>query len=138
MRKGICKHCLGTRDRQCALGIDVRILVGGSDFGWFLRRPCYRKDVHGADVVTEITCDKYEDPTDKEIAECEAAFTEMERRFLLTLPITERIRREHHGYNWEGIVACPVCSGNLLLRHAGVNGHIQGSCTTKDCLSWME
>lgn len=138
MRKGICKHCLGTRDRQCALGIDVRSLAGGPDFGWWLRRPCISVDYYGAPCKGTVPCDKYEDPTDKEIVDSEAQFAEMERRFLLTLPITERIRREHHGYDWEGIVACPVCSGNLLLRHAGVNGHIQGSCTTKDCLNWME
>jgi len=138
MRKGICKHFLGSQDRQCALSVDVRSLVGGPDFGCWLRRPCISVDYHGTPRTGTIPCDKYEDPTDADIAACEAAFAEMERKFTLAQPVAAQIRDKYKGVDWSGVVACPVCGGHLALRHYGMNGHIHGKCATKDCLSWME
>lgn len=38
----------------------------------------------------------------------------------------------------EGQVECPRCHGTLNYSIASVNGHIWGSCETKDCLSWIQ
>jgi hypothetical protein len=35
--------------------------------------------------------------------------------------------------------ACPACDvGTLTIAISGYNGHTQGRCSTKGCVSWIE
>lgn len=83
-------------------------------------------------------CDRRESPTpeavQKEINDWEA----LDKRFQTTLPIIERLKREHKGQSWRGVEPCPICGKNLHLSIAGYNGHVHGRCETDGCLNWME
>lgn len=73
-----CRHWsnpfVGDRRRDtCALGIDIRKLVGGPDFGWGCRMPCIRGAFHRPGEAA--TCDKREPYTAEEIAAHEAEMT---------------------------------------------------------------
>lgn len=37
-----------------------------------------------------------------------------------------------------GVIQCPKCKEDLKYAKIFSNGHTHGTCTTKDCLSWME
>lgn len=38
-----------------------------------------------------------------------------------------------------GVIDCPVCKkGKLRFTRAACNGHIHASCSTEDCVRWME
>lgn len=67
MKKGICKYYGRSVvfKENCAKNINVRKLVGGQDFGWLIRTPCFK------DHKIAIKCDEYIDPTEKEIKEAE-------------------------------------------------------------------
>ncbi len=38
----------------------------------------------------------------------------------------------------QGEVECLVCKGKLRYSVSAVNGHMWASCSTKDCVRWME
>ncbi len=65
-KKGVCKYYKGLifSNGICTNGINVRELVGGNFFGWLSRTPC--KKAHGSEVSP---CDKYVEPSGKDIAE---------------------------------------------------------------------
>jgi len=124
-KKGKCKHFTGIQNDVCKAGVcydDVRPI------------PCltkYRRE-------NSPTCERYEEPTDEEVADDEAyiqARMEMHRK--AGAAIVE-VKRQHKGKNWVGVITCPVCEGNLHVSHAAYNGHVHGRCETEDCLSWME
>lgn len=119
----------------CALGIDVRRLVGGSDFGWLRRHPCYFKN---RDQPGFVPCEKAEPHTEEEIEQHEREVDLAVDRLLARLPLIEQLKSEHRGKNWSGSIVCPECGGTLNLSHAASNGHVSGRCSTEGCLAWME
>ena len=141
MKKGVCKHYNGTGlgpknlvggKHCCEVGVCIRDLVGGPDFGWAVRTPCFK------DHKTDVACDKYEEPTAKELSAYKAETRRLLKRMELTFPLIEKVKRENKGKDATGIVECPVCKGRLCWSHAAYNGHVWGRCETKDCLAWME
>jgi hypothetical protein len=43
------------------------------------------------------------------------------------------------GKGGDGTLPCPICkTGTLHYSVAAYNGHLWGTCTTKDCVRWME
>lgn len=42
------------------------------------------------------------------------------------------------GRGGRGSLVCPVCGGQLRFSVAAVNGHLWGSCSTPDCVKWMQ
>lgn len=63
---------------------------------------------------------------------------EIFKKFSLASHLIQKVKKEHRGTDWKGIVVCPVCGGQLHMSHDAYNGHVWGHCETKDCLSWME
>jgi hypothetical protein len=145
MQRDTCKHYTGSyHNRQCGAGVtysDVTPKVGTP--GWVFLQPCkIATDPHALNVIQELgpqgTCDKFELPSAEEVrAENEAMETHF-KQFQLTLPLIERIKREHKDEDWQGVEVCPVCQGRLHLSITAYNGHVWGKCDTEDCLSWME
>ena len=99
---------------------------------------------HGKSVVDEKgpqgVCDKYEEPTDEEVAEADAEMERVVERMKRTLPLIARIKAEHadDSHDWSGTEECPECGGVLHLSHSKYNGHVWGKCETDGCLWWME
>jgi hypothetical protein len=83
-------------------------------------------------------CDKFEEPSEKDLAEHKAMIDESDRRMRLTLPIIKRIKTVFRGKDWTGTEVCPVCGNKLHLRHSGYNGHMMGKCETQNCINWIE
>jgi hypothetical protein len=56
--KNVCKHYHarpGLR-YECELGVDIRALVGGSDYGWLTRMPCVTTSLSREQVTCERRC----------------------------------------------------------------------------------
>ena len=145
-----CKHYNGTVNPACDAGIkyeSVRVdhepiqyrREGRHSINTVTRSlPCFQFE-----NFADAKCDKCEFPTSEEIA------AEKERREVLLAQtlIARAAIVVACGGPWKrgkptasGSVACPRCGQKDSLRYsrAGVNGHIHASCTTKDCLAWME
>lgn len=118
----------------CKLGIDLDVLVGSEKMGWRCRLPCSL----GSYSHHVIPCSKFEPYTVQEIQADDLEFEEAMARFMLAGPLLRKIKAEHKGTNWSGVVECPSCNGRLHLSHAKCNGHIWGKCETEGCLSWIE
>ena len=134
MKSGTCVHFTGMQNKTCKAGVNYREHVGGPDFGWGCRMPCltkYREEGW-------MPCDKYQEPTEEQIAESDRLVKQFMDRMLLTFPLINKIKRDHKGQSWQGVEECPACKGKLHLSHAACNGHVWGKCETKGCLSWME
>lgn len=113
MIKGTCKHFRG-RD-GCALGIDIRALVGGPDWGWGRRKPCNAETMRATSLppINPAPCDQYEEPTAQEVAESEAR---MQRAEDAMMAVVVQGRTD---------VPCPECGETL-----GAAGCPAG------CVSW--
>ncbi len=97
---------------------------------------------HGLAVIEKYgpqgTCEKYEEPTPKDLASYDDQIAMATARMKKTLPLVARVKAEHKGESWHGTEPCPVCGGVLHLTHAACNGHVWGRCETEECVSWME
>ena len=136
MRKGACKHFTGLMSKQCDLSVNYHKLAGGSMPGWASKLPCYPAKL--GSNIERVSCEKYEEPSDVEIAEFEKQITEMTKRFEAVFPLVKQVKEEHKGTDWKGVMECPVCKKRLVMLHSGYNGHVWGQCETRGCLSWME
>lgn len=76
--------------------------------------------------------------TIEEVEEDDRLADESFARFLLSQPLIAKIKKEHKGESWSGVVDCPACKGKLHVGIAAYNGHTRGKCETKDCLNWIE
>ena len=140
-----CKHYNGWyHNDTCLAGVCYRDVTPRSDEpGCAIRKPCQPIDTpHAKKVIAEDgpqgTCDKYEEHTAGERDEIMAELNKHADMLRLTLPIVRRVKDEHKGHEWQGVVECPVCKGKLHLSHAAYNGHVWGRCETEGCVSWME
>lgn len=141
-----CKHCNGTYFNEiCDAGVAYVAVTPQPDKpGSAYRRPCVGLVTcdHGRETLKnhgpQGTCDKYEEFTEAELAAQDAAMQASMDRMKLTLPVVGKVKKEHKGENWQGVVVCPVCGGELSLSHAACNGHVWGRCATDGCVSWME
>ena len=118
---------------RCALGIDIRGLVGGPDRGWLKRHPCYLPNKGEPGFVA---CDKAEPFTREELAEDNRIHKALVARTLASLDLMERVKRERQG----GEFPCPApgCTGTLAIAYYPGNGHTRGVCTADGCYRWIE
>jgi hypothetical protein len=84
-----------------------------------------------------IKCDKFEDPTDEEIAAEEAEWEKVIERLTISGPFIQEMKQKHPE-GGQGVDPCPVCQNNLHWSIASCNGHMHGRCETGGCLNWME
>lgn len=150
MRKGTCKYHIGSwHNTHCATGVEYQSVLSEPTIreGSAYRYPCVQDWSWCKSPLTESqqahferrgTCAKYTEPTPEDIAAYEAEVKAVTGRFLLAVPVLNRIKREHKGKDWKGVEMCPACNGRLHMTHAAYNGHVWGQCETKNCLSWME
>lgn len=145
MEKGCCKHHRGSfHNKTCLAGVCYDDVTPRSrEPGCALRQPCRTIPIFDSPSQLEEfakrgTCEKYEEPTDAEIAEYEAGIQSAIRNFETSLPLIGRVKKERRGQDWRGVEECPICKGKLHMTHAKYNGHVHGKCETADCLSFME
>jgi len=146
MKAGTCKYFTGTfHNTHCQAGVCYHDVTTEPNKlqGQALRIPCHSIPIMCSPAQLEEfekrgKCEKYCDPTPDEIAAYEAEMKAHMDKFLLSLPIIEKVKKEHKGKDWKGVEECPVCKGRLHMTHAKFNGHVWGQCETKGCLSWME
>ena len=136
-----CRHFRGMmNDHPCALGIDIRQLVGGPDTGWATRAPC--RHIYGMRTTSDqprVPCDHYRGVTQAEKDEVEAEMAKHLERLIIAQPVVDAFRLRHKRENAQETVVCPTgCGGRLTLSIAACNGHVSGRCSTPGCLAWME
>jgi hypothetical protein len=153
MKKGTCKFYNGNHhNARCDCGVLYRDVTSDPDRleGSAYRKPCIQwdkwKDSRG-DALTPKQleewnkrgeCSKYQEPSDEEVADHEATVNTRVNRFMTSIPLISRIKKERKGSNWKGIEKCPVCEGKLHMTHSSYNGHVWGKCETENCLNWLE
>jgi hypothetical protein len=157
MKQGFCKHYQGLNDRRCKAGVlylSVARPHTQEEIDWhnknypeltiatssIMRRvPCLAEnDVH--------TCQKFELPTDAEIAafdaEIDKQINEMVRQVHIVRPAIVADIKQHDLWKKDcaGSIPCPICDqGTINYSYAGsYNGHIHCQCTTADCVGWIE
>ena len=145
MQKGLCKHYNGSfHNKNCCAGVCYDdVTPDPKKSGCALRQPCrqiplFTTPEQLAEFEKRGSCDKYEEPTQAELDGYEASIQSTMRNFTASLPLIGRMKQEHKGQDWQGVVECPVCKGRLHMTHAAFNGHVHGKCETENCLAWME
>ncbi len=145
MQKGLCKHHRSSwHNKTCLAGVCYRDVTPNPDEpGCALRQPCRQVPVFNtpdqlAHFERRGTCDKYEEPTQAELDAYELKIQAAIQRMEASLPLIDRVKKEHRGQDWQGVEECPICKGKLFMTHAKYNGHVHGKCETEGCLSWME
>ena len=123
--------------KACAIGIDLRSLVGGDDLGWATRIPCLVVDSIKPNGPI-VSCSKYQEETEEEIAAKEREIEALLERHRKAEEVVRAFRVKYKNKSGQETVKCPVCEGKLHLSIAAYNGHVWGKCETKDCLAWME
>lgn len=167
MTKGRCKHCshMGLKI-VCALGLDPVAMAQaaakpGEDYlsGLLFRIPCdspeWHKDFERRTgplsdgqrqcLEQQAKCDKFESPTDAEIAAYEKECDDWDAKFKLVVPLIGRLKAQHNR-SWKGVEVCPACGGKLHLQlnvyfseHQGTTQkHMHGQCETDGCVRWAE
>lgn len=127
-----CRHFNGLMNDVCKAGVAYADVRGGLDK---YRLPCLKDQSEGTSCEK---CSYFTEP------EADARVAETAKRFNRTMEAREAIVAHLgpfvKGVSGSGAIDCPVCAGNKSLRfsRAGVNGHIHASCTTADCVAWME
>jgi hypothetical protein len=166
MEKGRCKHCRHEGMKVfCALGLDPDAIAKsatppGQDYklGLFLRMPCDTKEWTTAlltsgsrrmsegqrqAVESKATCEKFEDPTDEEIAAYQIETTKLIADAAVVMTAVNDIKKKTRG-SWGGTIKCPVCGGKLHVsihafeRIEGPQKHAHVACETKECVRYME
>lgn len=136
INKTQCKHFNGMQMTKCKAGVNYRELAKGPYLGWATRLPCIATSL--SKVGEQVICLKYQQITAAEIAEEERQFDAGRDRLEKALNAVRPLRKIYKGQDASGILACPICNGNLHWRIAAYNGHMWGRCETLDCINWIE
>jgi len=124
----------GAFNKDCNAGVNYQKLVGSAEPGYARRLPCFTlnpKDQH-------VICVHYRLPTQEELAAFEADIQAHLDRMKKVFPMIAELKREYRGRDGAVEKACPVCGGMLYMTISAYNGHVHGSCSTPQCLSWVE
>lgn len=150
MRKGTCKHHIGSwHNTHCAAGVEYRSVLTEPDRieGSAYRYPCVQnwdflssplEPSQQAHFEKRGTCPHYTEPSETDIKQHEATVKATVDRFVKALPWINSIKKKHHDNDWAGTDTCPICQGNIYVRHAAVNGHVWANCETEGCLQFIE
>ena len=132
-REGTCiNYSSPLMHQECKAGINYIELAGGERFGYVKRLPC-RKDFESS-----ISCDCFQEPTPEQVEDQNQWIEKKVEQMKLSIPLISEIKKEHGMTDAKGTKECPVCGGTLHYTVSEYNGHVWGSCETKDCLQWME
>lgn len=148
-RTNWCRHHRSPKplDHECAIGVDIGAILPRNTFGHHYAMPC---NTATSENTPKCTCDKRDLFTAAEVAQqdadSEAAMAEAKKRLLATLPLIERLKKEHadrHGashrkHNSSGREDCPVCGSRIAWSLVGFNMHIAMRCSTQDCIAFIE
>lgn len=64
---------------------------------------------------------------------------EMMDRMAIVMPVISKWRvKPKPETDRAEVIECPKCKGRLHLTQSSYNGHVSGSCETKECVQWME
>lgn len=136
MRHNTCIHYTGAQSDSCKAGVQYESLTGGKVSGWGLMLPCWTSTMKHASDVQKVKCEKYQAPTDAEIAQEKAESDAYMAKFMLVMPFVSEWRKKLPKGKSE-VVVCPACSGRLKLSQSSYN-HVWGACETEGCVRWME
>lgn len=108
--------------------------------GCMLRLPCIRCNHTESERRGQplFECPKLQWPTLEESEAREKEIREYGQRMRIVEEVIAPLRKEHRNKNWWGVIECPICKGELTVRHHGYNNHFWVTCATKDCVSWIE
>ena len=132
MRTTRCKFARTCRDHVCEAGVDRRALVGGPDFGWYVRTPCDLE--HDASA----TCNARQFPTAEEVEAFDRMIEERIKLHEKIEPTVAEIKRNHKGKCGRGSIPCPACKDGRVEWAIASNGHLRMHCSTRGCLAFME
>ena len=137
MKKDRCKHYGGYSDlskgdgSDCNKGVIYRELVGGDDFGWVARLPCFLKH------KTTIVCNHMKLPTEEEVKAHDKKIEDWLKKTLEGIKIIPHLK-EKHPEGGSGKTECPICHKELRYSVSGYNQHVRLQCETGGCLSIIE
>lgn len=147
MNKFTCKHFCGLRDKKCNAGVVYdSVTPRPGEPGCALRIPCHLPERFAArfnerqrsEQDQRGTCDKFELPSDEEIAKHEAEIKAVIERHMRMEPFIRDMRMKHRKDGFRGIVECPVCKGKLHFTVSNYNGHTSGRCESENCVNYIE
>jgi hypothetical protein len=134
-RMNECQNFTGIQHECCKAGINYRQLVGGEDFGWARRTPCF------SDRFSPVLCVKRVLHTREEAEVIENEIEESTQKFLTAVSAVHEDAKAKglgRGKGGQSEMDCPICRGKLRYSVASVNGHIHACCATDGCVRWME
>lgn len=147
MDKHTCKHFCGLRDKQCSAGVRYDdVTPRPKEPGCALRIPCTLPEKFDnrlsenqrSQLKEKGTCEKFELPTDEEIAKFEASIREVIERHTKLDPWISSMRKKHRSTGFRGVVECPICQGKLHFTVSNYNGHTSGRCESENCVNYIE
>ena len=123
MRKGWCKHFQPSPEgSKCGEGLML-------SFDYFNTIPCYRKN--------QTPCHFYQEPTEAEIKAFDDEMKEAMDRVIRFQEFITPLKKQYKGKYWTGVKKCPECAQDILIE-IGQNSHARVSCSTKDCIQYVE
>ncbi|MEO8269200.1 MAG: hypothetical protein ABI557_05740 [Aureliella sp.] len=135
---GGCHHFNGIQNKCCEAGVEYDSLRG-KDYEF--RLPCLTPFAHEEGRIT-ARCGRRRlstaDEIDEAKAKSEADLTVALTHLFAVAPLVELIKKEQKGQDWRGVLACPVCGGQLAMSHAGCNGHCAARCRSAGCVAFIE
>lgn len=128
MRK--CRHFNGVQNKVCEAGVNYDDVTP---------IPCIGLD---NTEVRQAICEKKSCWTREEAINIEKKRAESTKKFVVALGAAHDDAKKKglkQGHGGKDSLPCPVCkTGTLHYSVAGVNGHLWGQCSTKDCVAWMQ
>lgn len=119
-----CVHFTGIQNGTCGAGVTYQSLSEGA-------MPCIR-------LQLASTCTHRRGPTPEEI-EKERQEDEAFNKLLAVVTDQVNALRKAHGKGWGGQEPCQGCqTGTLSVLFSSYNGHARVSCSTPNCVRWIE
>lgn len=137
-RLSTCKHFSGIQHKTCRVGVKYADVEAEAPPLTGRHLPCLPNFKSGK---CEGECSKREFPTEAEVTAREAQIRRsLDNTGTAVAAIIEKIGKWKKGMGGaQGEMPCPVCkTGTLGYSRSGYNGHLWGSCTTTDCVRWMQ
>lgn len=147
MRADICKYFIGHgMPTHCAAGVCYKdVTPRPNDPGTTFRAPCrlptsWKSPEFKRNSAEEIqgACDKREFPTAEECIQSEKEMDAFMDRLRIIDPVMGKLKKEHRGNGFSGVIECPSCKGKMHVSIASTNGHARVNCETEGCCQFIE
>jgi hypothetical protein len=128
MRTDVCRYFAG-------LGAGDTCLIGVAydSVAEFIGRPSRTLPCFAA---SGLKCSRQAFPTQEEVDAEEREMAQSEEHFRTAKKAILGDARNKKGVS--GKLDCPICRRGTLRYTIATNGHVQASCTTENCVAWME